>query len=310
MLNKKNSVLLLLVGVLSLSNLWADYSPYQFLRLQSSARSAGLAGCFVSMPNDASALYFNPATISTVENKRFSATFLKHVLDINSGLVSYIKPIEDIGVFAASVSYINYGSFDRADNTGRKNGTFGAGDLSFAATYSNILDTNLYYGVSLKYIVVSIENESTSSLAVDAGILYRLKDERTNIGLSVLHAGTQLSKFGGTTESLPLDIRAGINHRLKGLPLLVNLTFHHLADNSDSFFDKFKNFALGGELYIGEYVMLRLGFDNQVRRMTSIESDKKLSGFSGGLGIKANDFTFDYGAAIFGTGATDRKSVV
>jgi hypothetical protein len=38
--------------------------------------------------------------------------------------------------------------------------------------------------------------------------------------------------------------------------------------------------------------------------LTSIDSDRKLSGFSGGVGVKANDFNIDYGIALMGSSAT------
>ncbi|MDQ1267355.1 MAG: PorV/PorQ family protein [Bacteroidota bacterium] len=299
-------ILIFLLPVISQAN-----TPYQFLRLNSSARAAGLAGCFVSMTDDGSALFYNPATISTVKDKKFTATFLKHVLDINSGQVSYISKFEDSGpksifekgVFAASVSYLNYGSFDRADGFGNRQGDFGASDLGIAASYSNILDTNLYYGVTLGFIYNYIEELSSTAFAVDAGIIYLMPDIQTNIGASILHAGGQLSSYGAEGESLPLDVRIGINHRLKGLPLLVNFSLHHLADNTDGFFDRFKNFALAGELYLGNYIRLRLGYDNQIRQLLTIDNDRKLSGFTGGVGIKANTFNLDYGISVMGSSA-------
>jgi hypothetical protein len=257
---KPRIVLLLILFFAAPSiNVLADTSPYQFLRFQSSARAAGLAGCFVSMPEDASAVIYNPATIYTVDEKVFSATFLKHVLDINSGLVSYIDRLDDSSVIAGAVSYTNYGSFNSADIYGNMGGTFGANDIAAGVTYSNELDENLYYGVTGKLIFINLEEENSIAFAIDAGLLYQLPDGRSNVGLSVLHAGTQISKIGNDSESLPLDIRAGINHRLRGLPLLVNFSFHHLADNTDGFFDRFTNFSLAGEVYIGEYIQLRLG---------------------------------------------------
>lgn len=282
----------------------SDQSPYHFLRIQSSARSAALAGCFVSMTDDPNAVFFNPASVYTINEKKFSATFLKHVLDINSGLVTYSKDIEDFGVVAGSISYTNYGSFQAADPNGNKTGTFGASDIAAMATYSNFIDSNLYYGASLKFIFNNIKNANSFALALDAGILYEFPDDRTKAGLSILHAGSQLSSFENESESLPLDIRMGINHRLRGLPLLVNFSFHHLGDEADNFIAKFESFSIAGELYLGKYIMARIGYDNHIRKYASPASDKKLSGFSGGVGIKANDFLFDYGIALMGTSAT------
>jgi hypothetical protein len=296
-------VFIVILFVAAVISAMATDSPYQSLLFSSSARASALAGCFVAIPDDASAVIYNPASISTDTSKRFSTTFLKHVLDINSGMVSYVKPFNEIGIFAGSISYTNYGSFTAANSDGIKTGDFGANDLVISGTYSNTLDTNLYYGVSLKFVYFNIEKAASTAFAVDAGLFYSLPKIRTNIGVSILNAGTQLSKFEGTSENLPLDIRIGISNRLRGLPLLVNFSFHHLADHTSSFFDKFKNFSLGGELYLGQYIQARLGYDNMIRYMASADSDHKLSGFSGGLGIKTHYFTFDYGLSLVGSSA-------
>ncbi|MFW6232520.1 MAG: PorV/PorQ family protein [Bacteroidota bacterium] len=278
----------------------AEPTPFEFLRYVSDARAAALAGCYVSMPEDPDAIFFNPAAVSTVDDKNFSTTFLKHTLDINSGAVTYVRPLEE-GTVAGFAGYTNYGSFQGADEFGNLRPEFGANDIALGGTYSNILDTNLYYGVSLKFIFVNIEDASTSALAVDAGIIYLIPDKRTNIGVSVLNAGTQLTKIAGENESLPLDIRAGINHRLRGLPLLVNFTFHHLGDSDGGFFRRFEQFALAGELYFGEALRVRLGYDNQVRRMTAPGEEKGLSGISAGAGLNFEDFIIDYGFARYGS---------
>lgn len=282
----------------------AESSLFQFLRYNSSARGAGLAGCMVSMREDPAAFYFNPATIYTVKEKPASLTFLKHVLDINSGNASYIKNFDDVGVLAASVSFLSYGTFDRANQNGIVTGTFGGNNLAFGITYSNILDTNLYYGVTLKFIHTSIEDLSSAALATDVGIYYQLPDNRTNFGVSILHAGGQITKYNGITERLPTDIRIGMNHRLRGLPMLFNISLHHLADQTPTFFEKFRNIAVAGELYLGEYIQLRLGYDNEVRNQTAAESSKGLSGFTGGLGIRHDAFQLDYGLVQYGSAAT------
>lgn len=300
----KTPILSAILLMLAFSELYSEDTPFNFMRNTSNARAAALSGAFVSMTDDAGAVFYNPASIYTVEDKNLSVTFLKHVLDINSGNVSYIYDESEIGTFAGSVSFTSYGSFDYYDDQGNPlGGTFGANDMMLGVSYSNILDTNLYYGVTLKFAYMTLEKYSTSALAVDAGLLYKLKDGRTNLGLSVLHAGGQLSKIGGVPEDLPLDIRLGANHRLRGLPLLVNFNFHHLADRSESFFDKFKNFSLGGELYIGKYIQLRLGYNNHVRTETASDADKGITGFSGGLGINVDSFNFDYGYSQYGSNA-------
>lgn len=300
-MNRLKFAVILLLGV-TIGETFAIDSPFSFLRYVSGARASGLAGSFVAMENDPTALHFNPATISTVNEKPLSVTFLKHVLDINSGNVSYTHHTEEDGSISASVGYTSYGSFDYADRMGNRDGrTFGANDFMFGITYSNELDKDFYYGLTLKYIYTGIEEVSTSAAALDAGLLYMLPDGRTNLAMSILHIGGQLTKIGNHSEPLPLDFRVGFNHRLQGLPILFNLSLHHLADNADNFFDRFKRFNLGGEIYLGEYIQVRLGYDNEARSLTSAEVDKGLTGFSGGIGVQTELINFDYGFTRYGS---------
>lgn len=281
----------------------SESTPFNFLKTAAGARSAALAGCMVSIAEDPTALFFNPATISIAPEKNISVTFLKHVLDINSGNITYLGEDEDFGSYALAAAYTNYGSFDYRDKNGAENGTFGAADFSLGATYSNELDSNLYYGVTAKFVFFTLEELSTSALALDAGLYYQMADNRTSLGVSLLNVGAQLSKLGNETYDLPLDLRAGVSHRLRGLPLLVNFSFHHLTDKTNNFFDKFKSFSLAGELYLGKYIRARLGYDNQIRN-TSGNADKGMTGLSGGFGIITQAVDIDYGYSQYGSSAS------
>ncbi len=286
----------------------ANSSPFQSMRFLGSARATALAGAFVSIENDPAAIFYNPATLFTVKNKNFSTTFFKHVLDINSGQLVYKfkdkQSWASDGIIAASIAFNSFGSFEYADEFGYRNGsTFGANDITYALNYSNELDSNLYYGVSTKFLFLTLEKANTFAIALDAGLLYQIPDKNTNIGISILHVGSQITNLNGEKESLPLDIRLGINHRLRGLPLLLNFSFHHLADETEKFLDKFTNFSIGGEIYFGKYIQLRLGYDNQIRRLTSPSTDKRLSGFTAGLGLQTENFNLGYGIAQMGNSA-------
>ncbi|MCB0702434.1 MAG: PorV/PorQ family protein [Candidatus Kapaibacterium sp.] len=291
-------VLLLCANVLLL----ADDTPYNFIRFNSTARAAALGNAVVSIEEDASLIFFNPALLQTADEKTLTTTFSKHVLDINSGNIVYkINQFDlDGASLAAQINFNSYGTFDYIDDVGKLYGNgFSGSDLSFGVTYSNELDSNWFYGVTGKFIYLSLETQSSSAFAVDAGMFYRV-NERTKLGFSLLHLGTEMSSLNGQSATLPADARIGINHRLKGLPLLINFSFHHLADEVDGFFERFKNFSIGGELYLSKVINLRAGYDNQIRNYASADDNKGLSGLSGGIGIKFEEVNFDYGYAEYG----------
>lgn len=298
------SITSVIVLIFLSSNLYSFESPFNFLRYVSNARAAGLSNAFVTMEDDIGTVFFNPAAISTVEDKQLGATFMKHVLDINSGNIAYMYDLPNYGKLAAHAGFTSYGSFDYADEIGnRTGGTFTANDIAIGVTYSDELDSNFFYGITAKFINVTLEDASTSAVAFDAGLFYKLSNGRTNLGISLLHAGTQLTTIDGVNEDLPVDFRIGVNHRLEGLPLLLNFNFHHLADETDSFTDRLRNFAIGGEIYLGESIRVRGGYDNQIRTLTDADVDSGLTGFSLGAGFRSESFDIDYAFSRYGQAA-------
>jgi long-subunit fatty acid transport protein len=122
----------------------AQSRVFQFLQLNASARAAALSGAFNAVADDPNAVFFNPASLATLEKRKVGFTFLKHVLDINSGLATYADNGQSFGYWSGSVLFTSYGSFDRANNQGVVSGSFSGSDIAFMGTYSNFLDSTLY----------------------------------------------------------------------------------------------------------------------------------------------------------------------
>ena len=150
----------------------------------------------------------------------------------------------------------------------------------------------------------------STAVALDAGILFRFPAKRTNVGLSVLNLGTQLSTYDGTSDRLPVDVRIGLNHRLRGLPLMINASFNHLADDVENIGDRFSNFSIGGEFFVGKYVQVRVAYDNALRNTSAVSVSTQLSGFSAGIGVKASSIHFDYALNVLGASAVLHRVTV
>ena len=290
---------------------WAQSNTvYNFLRSDVSARAAALAGSFFTVTNDPNLLFYNPAGIGTLEQPTGSVGFFKHLLDINSGYVSYGQAFEGIGHFGVGVLYTNYGSFTETDDQDNTLGTFSAADIAASVAYSNTLDENLFYGVALKFIHSSIADAHSAGLATDIGILYRVPDTRLNIGASVRNLGGQLSAYVNTKEELPLDVAFGASIVPKGLPLLLNVNFHKLNESADNFADRFRSFTVGGEFTLSKVIQLRFGYNNEQRKDLRIESTSGLAGFSAGLGLVISEYRFDYALSSLGKiGSLHRISI-
>ena len=283
---------------------------YNFLRNDVSARAAALAGSFVTVTNDPNGLFYNSASVGTLEQPSGSVGFFKQLLDINSGYVSYGQEFEGIGHFGVGILYTNYGSFTETDESDNTLGNFNAADFAASIGYSNTLEENLFYGVALKFIHSSIAEAHSAGLATDLGILYHVPDSKLNIGASVRNLGKQLSAYVDTKEDLPLDVAVGASIVPRGLPLLLNVNFHKLNETRDTFAEHFRALTIGGEFTLSKVVQLRFGYNNEQRIDLKIESTSGLAGFSAGLGLLISDYRVDYALSSLGKiGSLHRISV-
>lgn len=300
---KFNTVVVVLAAILLLGSLGfaGSNSTYDFLRTDVGARAGALAGSYVSIINDPTTLFYNPAGLSTLETPAGSIGFFKHLLDINSGYVVYSQPYEDLGYFGVGIVYMNYGSFTRTDELGNQLGTFSSNELAVSLSYSNMFEEHLSYGVNAKFIYSGIAEFSSTALAADFGILFTIPDERINLGISLRNIGTQLSKYVSTRESLPADLTIGGSVVPKGMPLLLNLGFHKLNEDAGSFSSRFKSFSVGGEFTISRVIQARIGYNNEQRQDLKTGTSAGLAGFSGGIGITVKEYKLDYALSSLGS---------
>lgn len=309
-MSKKLSLSLFILALCSINVFSQTEMPaYDFLNVNASARGSALAGAFDTYTDDPNVMFYNPATLSTMTQKKLSAGFGKYLLDINFGSAAYAQQYKDIGWFGVGVKYFDYGTFDYTDENGVTNGsTFGANDLMLSVGYSNLLYNTVNYGVTLKYIHSKIATYSSSAMAVDIGLMYLIPSENMSLSLSVNNLGSQLNSYIDVKEKLPLDVRFGISKRLEHLPLKISLSVNRLNVDQEKFIQRFKDFAIGGELSFSDNVAVRLGYSNEARQDLKLGTTLGISGFSTGIGIKfAGKYQFDYSLNSMGkVGSTHR----
>lgn len=301
--------LLTIVLLFSFGNSFAQ-STYEFLRVDMSARAAALGGSFVSNHDDVDVIFYNPAGTQFLEKSPISFSFVKHLLDINLFSLAFSTEFENVGRFSGGIKYINYGTFEAADEFGTRTGEFSAGELAFLVGYSGEFQENFYYGANAKVIYSSIEDQSSSAIGVDMGLHYTFPAQQINIAAAVLNLGTQISSYINTKEDLPVDVIVGVSKRLEKLPVRLSLDFHQLNKKRDDFLQRFKAFSVGAEFYLSKIFSLRLGYDNERRSELKVGSTAGIAGFNAGLGILISGYQFNYGYSSLGlVGAMHRVTV-
>lgn len=295
-MNRHFPLIVLSVAMLGLAVPASAQRPrvFDFLRNDASARAAAMGGTFATFTGDPNGIFYNPATILTVDSTQASFTFFKHLLDINCGFASIGTEIDGIGRVGLGVNFNSYGTFEKVNQRGEVNGEFTSSDIALSIGWGTELGEGFAAGIAAKGIFSNIEAYSSSALALDGGLLYSDTARRVNAALSLLNLGAQIKSFNGVDEALPLDLKLGVSHSLRGLPLQIGVNFHRLLDSTDNFFGRFENFSVGGEFTVSRPIRLRFGYDHGARRDVSFGESKGMAGLSAGFGVVLREYRFDY----------------
>lgn len=294
--------------IVTAGNSNAGTAAYSFLKIGTGAKSQALGGAFVGLSDDESALYYNPGGLTAkaedtevydellekpVENptvkNRFTATYINYLLDFQYGFLGYTRELDDRSAAGISISYQNYGTFNRLNVDGDQIGTFGASDIAIGMTYSKRLQPGFSAGVTGKFIYESIDEYSSNGLALDLGIMYLLHEEGSSrLGLAITNLGAQISGLTEThKDPLPTKLAVGLSHRLRGLPFLFSAEAGKPFDND--FY-----FAVGTELVSLKPFFVRVGWSSIGKDYRTGDDSDTMAGFAGGFGYIYDKYTIDY----------------
>lgn len=310
---------------------------YAFLNLTNSPRVAALGGKNVSIPDssDLSTPFHNPALLRSGMHHRVVLNYVNYFADINYGYFSLAGRYKENQNIAFGIHYMNYGSFDAANTSGIKTGTFSAADYAFNLFYSRKIDSLWNVGINVKPIVSVYEVYTSIGLVFDLGATYYNPEKLFSAGLVLRNIGSQIKPYYGTNfEPVPFEIVAGITQKLRYAPFAFSLTAHQLqkpdltytvkeVNNSDDYssgsekskIDKLgdqlmRHIIAGVEFNPSRNFYLRIGYNYQRRKEMTVTSKAGMVGFSFGCGIKISKFNIEYGRASYHlAGASNHFSI-
>ena len=271
----------------------AGTTGFELFRTDGSARNSALAGTQIAVSGGLHNLFSNPAGLAGIDRPTGSAGFFKHVLDMNAGNLAYAHPIQRTSTLALGVTYFDYGKFDKADENGQQLGDFGASDILITGSVARELQPNLLGGVSLKYLNSTIDSYSASALAADIGAIYHTAYEGWDVGGGIYNLGFATSAYLNEKDDLPTTYRLGLSVPLEHLPVRFSFAGEYtIAEGIRG--------AGGLELSFTKFLLGRIGYNSiGIDQRVGMDRDA-LAGFSGGLGINARNFSFDYSLSSYG----------
>jgi len=178
----------------------------EFLSIGYGSAGCAMGDAYVSVVNNISGVYWNPAGLSFMEQNEAQFNYQPWLADINTFFVSTGLVLPSIGVIALGAIGVDYGEMDvttvdRQEGTGER---FSSKDYAFTLSYGRRLVRWFGFGATAKYITSTIWHETASALAVDLGVIietpffsFQKEGGRgLKIGMSLSNYGTPL-KYNG-----------------------------------------------------------------------------------------------------------------
>jgi len=290
-----------------------------------SARMMALGGIVLPMHDgDLQTIMFNPSSICPAMDNQIA---LSYVGDFKMGTnyvsAQYSRTFDEIGSFAATVQYDNYGKFTYASESEQTDGTsFNVSDYVITLGWGRELTDKWSIGANLKYAGVQYESGRAGAIGVDVAATYW---SYTNWAFTLAgrNIGRQLFIVNMQNENkwLPFSIDFTASKKLDHLPLTFVFGYHdiqnwkrvsdemyHLEENYDpitgqviepsntvKFFNNLGcHLVVGGELEIGKALVLRASYNYESHFKMGVPKQRSLVGLSAGFGVKIKAFQIDY----------------
>ncbi len=219
----KKIVLLLLVVI------FADGSAYAqskvgttigaFLRIEPSARAAGMGNAGSALPGGIEAIYFNPGAIGTMEDAAISFTHSFWFADIDYNYAAFALPVKGVGNFFLSVTSLNSGKMD-VRTVEQPLGTgelFSVSNVAVGVGYGLRVTSRFSTGVQVNFGSEKIWHTSSHLLTFSVGTIYRLSESGATLGFGLMNFGTS-AKFTGGDLAIQYDPDPDINGNNGSLP--------------------------------------------------------------------------------------------
>ncbi|MFH1688117.1 MAG: PorV/PorQ family protein [bacterium] len=184
----------------------------QFLELGVSARAMGMAEAYTAVADDISAVYYNPAGLTSLYGREAMFTYISMPADVGYGFISYGMPLESVGGVLGLAAYgLTSGEMDEylatspPDGSGR---TFSYNDLAVSASYGRYLTDRFSIGFTVRYIGEFVHDYSANGWSADVGTSYDTGHRGFKIAMAISNFGPDLT-MDRLPYPLPINFKFG-----------------------------------------------------------------------------------------------------
>ncbi|HUI29374.1 MAG TPA: PorV/PorQ family protein [Candidatus Acidoferrales bacterium] len=320
-------LMLLLTAVLNLESRAQGVSKVGttaagFLAIDVGPRGTAMGSAYVSVADDPTAMYWNPAGIARIDGFEASFSNTKWIADLSFNYAAAALSLGNFGSLGLNATFLTMGQIEQTtvDNPDGTGVFFDAASYSFGISYARNLTDQFAVGVSGKYINERLYNESATGFALDVGALFDTHLDGLKLGMSISNYGTKM-QLSGRDLTVQVDTdpsisgnNPNINSQLQtdayDLPLLfrvgVSMDVLKGAYNSNLILsadalhpsDDVESVNVGGEYSFDNLIFLRAGYKG-------LFNPDSQQGLNLGAGVRYNvvgstTVIFDYSYIKFG----------
>lgn len=289
----KNKIFTIAVFVFCLNTLFAQTfksdvskrgtTAAPFLSIGQGARAVAMGSAFAGVANDVSAVYWNPAGLTSAEGFQMMFDHTTWIADIKYNFLAASYNLGSYGAVGFSFTSSSIGDMKvtTIDQPGGTGETFSASDVAISLAYAMQLTDRFSIGINPKFINQSIWKMNATAFAFDIGVKYITPFDDAVLAMSISNFGTKIQLLGnsnlvlhdldpGTTGnngkipayletgawSLPLNFRVGINYT----PVRIDRHKLTVAADASHPSDDYESVNLGAEYSFNNFLFIRGGY--------------------------------------------------
>jgi hypothetical protein len=291
-------------------------SAAPFLEIAVGAPAVSMGGAFVSLANDATALYWNAAGTVGLQQSEVMLVHTNWIADTRYDFAALVLPLAGFGTLGLSFTSLSMDDMkvrtvEMQEGTGEY---FSAGDIAAGISYARQLSDRFSIGFTAKYIQQRIWHETADAFALDVGTKFKtdlfggltIGAALSNFGTSMKMSGRDARQFTridptklGSSDQIPSDVELDS----WDLPLLFQFGVSTTPLKSDEYrwtvavdalhpTDDYESVNVGTEFSYHEVLFVRGGYQ-------SLFLDGSEGGLCVGVGLATSMFFSDNAAVHF-----------
>jgi tetratricopeptide (TPR) repeat protein len=230
------------------------------------SRAISLGRSFVSVADDASALYWNPAALRNVQDKQIMGMYMSlfgEFTDVNYAYIGGVYPTLNAGSIGIGVMRVG-GDFEGFDGASVPTGTQDYSETQILVGYAferqlNYLGGRFASGVTFKIANQQVASASSTSPGVDLGFRYVPSfADKISLGVNLQDlVGPEHKLFvEDDKQARTIMYGAGFTQVFDNGSALRLMLQYDTPERADA------KFHVGGEFLFSQFAALRVGFDD------------------------------------------------